>query len=619
MRRILLPLVLAVAATPVAVPPATAAPPPAAPPRATTAADRAGPGLAAPDRARLARTPATARVRLLIATGVGDGDEAARLVRAAGGTVRTVSDRAGAVVADVPAGRAAALARHPVVEAVALDRKVRRRPPVPVRPAGKAGPAALPSPGAVNPYLPAGDIGAPQFVARNPAYDGRGQLIAVIDDGVSWTAPGLQRTTTGRHKVARWSDVSGYGNIDTSREVLVTNGRFTVGRTTYQLPAGLTHRRVRFGTITENRGEFSIDYNRDGDRVDVFGVAVVESPRRALTLFVDTDQDRLFGDETPMADWNATRRTDTFGRDDPRTRHVEEVFPFGVLQCQRSGPGACSAAAADPGDLWTMIFDGPHGTHVASTAAGHDFRLWGGRFDGVAPGAQLWAIRAFGFDAAWNISDEAWQSEILAAIVLAAEGGADVVNMSFGMTTPLGPPHDPVSTLMDNVAAAYGVSFAVANGNSGPGLQMEGGSPGTARAAVTAGGYVSAATYAANAQRPGMVGERVVYFSSQGPELDGHWSPDVVTPAVVLAAVPRFYSEPGLPLQGSLPPGYAAFSGTSMASPMLAGSQALLRSAADATGVRYTTQSVKRAIELGARPVRGPRAYRPEEQGHGLV
>lgn len=191
---------------------------------------------------------------------------------------------------------------------------------------------------------------------------------------------------------------------------------------------------------------------------------------------------------------------------------------------------------ADPRD------DHGHGTHVAGIIAAN------GTLKGVAPGATLLAYKAL--DQYGNGSE----SDIIAALEQAVTDGAKVANLSLGGP---GDAADPMSQAIDNATAA-GMLSVVAAGNSGPSyLSVD--SPGTARTALTVGATDKSWVMAS--------------FSSRGYTADGQnlvMKPEVVAPGV------NIYST--VPATGMLgnPSRYATLSGTSMATPHVAGSAALL-------------------------------------------
>ncbi|MGK5694018.1 S8 family peptidase [Streptomyces sp. URMC 128] len=194
-----------------------------------------------------------------------------------------------------------------------------------------------------------------------------------------------------------------------------------------------------------------------------------------------------------------------------------------------------------------------HGTHVASIAAGTGAKS-GGKYKGVAPGAKI--INGKVLDDGGFGSD----SEVLAGIEWAAAEGADVVNMSLGGGDT--PAIDPLEAAVNKLSEEKGILFAIAAGNEGDFGEQTIGSPGSAAAALTV----------------GAVDDKDVLadFSSRGPGLDGALKPDVTAPGVDITAA----SAPGNQIAqevGEKPAGYMTISGTSMATPHVAGAAAILK------------------------------------------
>ena len=206
-----------------------------------------------------------------------------------------------------------------------------------------------------------------------------------------------------------------------------------------------------------------------------------------------------------------------------------------------------------------------HGTHVAGTvaAAGRP-----GGVAGVAPEAELLAVRVLGPSGEGNLSD------LLDGLGWCLEHRVHIVNMSLGAKE--GHP------LMEKAVARLieaGIVVVAAAGNSGPGpetLEYPGACPG-----VISVGAISPE------------GE-VAPFSSRGRRLS--------------------VAAPGVGILSTWPGGeYRSLSGTSMAAPHVAGVAALLLSRPGAaSGVR----SVEGAILQGALPLEG---WGREAQGSGVV
>nr|WP_199829650.1 S8 family serine peptidase [Streptomyces sp. MMG1121] len=192
-----------------------------------------------------------------------------------------------------------------------------------------------------------------------------------------------------------------------------------------------------------------------------------------------------------------------------------------------------------------------HGTHVASIVAGTGAES-GGKYTGVAPGARILNGKVL------DDSGSGDDSGILAGMEWAAAQGADVVNLSLG--GPDSPGVDPLEAEVDKLSATKGILFAVAAGNDGPNSL---GSPGSADAALTVG--------AVDKQ------DKLADFSSTGPRVgDGAIKPDVTAPGVDITAAAAKGSVIDQEV-GEKPEGYLTISGTSMATPHVAGAAAILK------------------------------------------
>ncbi|MFE5482457.1 S8 family serine peptidase [Streptomyces sp. NPDC056527] len=187
-----------------------------------------------------------------------------------------------------------------------------------------------------------------------------------------------------------------------------------------------------------------------------------------------------------------------------------------------------------------------HGTHVSSTVGGSGAGSEG-KEKGVAPGATLAVGKV--------LSDQGsgTESQIIAGMEWAAKDiDAKIVSMSLGSSEGTDGT-DPMAQAVNTLSAETGALFVIAAGNSGaPGTI---GSPGSADAALTIGAVDSA--------------DEAAYFTSQGPRFgDQALKPDLSAPGVsILAARSQLVSGTGL---------YTSMSGTSMATPHVAGVAALL-------------------------------------------
>lgn len=220
-----------------------------------------------------------------------------------------------------------------------------------------------------------------------------------------------------------------------------------------------------------------------------------------------------------------------------------------------------------------------HGTHVASTIAGTGAAS-DGLERGVAPGARLHVGKVL------DSNGQGLESWIIAGMEWAArDQDARVVSMSLG-GEPAGA-DDPMATAVDELTAETGALFVTAAGNGGPRTI---GTPALADSALAVGAVDASDTLAD--------------FSSTGPALDGGVKPEITAPGVdVLAARSQLVRGSGM---------YTTMSGTSMATPHVAGTAALVAAAHP----DWTAQQIKEAIVSTAVPTPAYTAY---EAGSGRL
>ncbi|MFJ6984728.1 MULTISPECIES: S8 family serine peptidase [unclassified Streptomyces] len=192
-----------------------------------------------------------------------------------------------------------------------------------------------------------------------------------------------------------------------------------------------------------------------------------------------------------------------------------------------------------------------HGTHVASIVGGSGAAS-DGRRKGVAPRADLLVGKVLGDDGYGS------ESQVIAGMEWAAARGAKVINMSLGSDQPTDGT-DPMSLALNELSARTGTLFVVAAGNSGEAGPRTVGSPGAADAALTVGAVDR--------------DDRLASFSSRGPRFgDGAVKPDVTAPGVGIVAA----RAAGTSMGDVVDEHYVAASGTSMATPHVAGAAALI-------------------------------------------
>ncbi len=192
-----------------------------------------------------------------------------------------------------------------------------------------------------------------------------------------------------------------------------------------------------------------------------------------------------------------------------------------------------------------------HGTHVASTIAGTG-KASGGKYKGVAPDAKLLIGKVCEFT-------QCFDSAILAGMDWAVAQHATVVNLSLGNADT--PDIDPLEEAVNRLSATTGTLFVVAAGNQ-PGCSSARygvTSPATADAALAVGAVTKSDTLAG--------------FSCKGPRMGDHAiKPDLTAPGVDIVAARAAGGVIGQPVDDH----YTTLSGTSMATPHVVGSAAIL-------------------------------------------
>jgi len=208
------------------------------------------------------------------------------------------------------------------------------------------------------------------------------------------------------------------------------------------------------------------------------------------------------------------------------------------------GPGKKVADGYDfvNNDAFPMDDNG-HGTHVAGIVAAN------GSINGVAPGATLFAVKVL------NSAGSGSTSNVIAGIDWSIAHGANVISMSFGGSAQPNDEFADVLNIISDAAVDKGVVVVVAAGNEGPGTGTIA-IPGSARKVITVGASSSSGTVTIS-------DDTIASFSNRGPSAFGRLDPEVVAPGVSINST-------------SYTGGYTIMSGTSMATPMVSGSAALL-------------------------------------------
>ncbi|MEU6658941.1 S8 family serine peptidase [Streptomyces sp. NPDC046821] len=223
-----------------------------------------------------------------------------------------------------------------------------------------------------------------------------------------------------------------------------------------------------------------------------------------------------------------------------------------------------------------------HGTHTASTVGGSGAAS-DGRKKGVAPGTSLLIGKVL------NDQGYGQDSWIIAGMQWAVDQKADVVSMSLGNPS-IGDCSDPMAQATKQLSQNTHTLFVVAAGNAGPNTETVS-SPGCVPGVLTVGAVDRDDTTAG--------------FSSRGPVAVTHTlKPEISAPGVGISAANA---------GGRGVYAYQTMSGTSMATPHVAGAAAVVRQAHP----DWTAQQIKADLVSSART--GGQVAGADQTGGGVL
>lgn len=314
------------------------------------------------------------------------------------------------------------------------------------------------------------------------------------------------------------------------------------------------------------------------------------------------------------------------GFDKGSTTDVHPAFSGRVVKLYALG------RRGNPGQ--TDDFKG-HGTHVAGSVLGDGTSAsMGGSIRGTAPRARL--VLQSTMDASGRLRGIPLDLHDL-FLPPYEDDGARVHTNSWGATQP-GLPYDEAAREIDDVVWRNpDLVICFAAGNSGADLDQTGridpesvGSEAAAKNCITVGasesrrpeipltyGGLSLGDFGAepiSSDRTASNPDGLVAFSSRGPTQEGRFKPDVVAPGTAILSTLSRAARMSSFFGTSSDPLFFFDSGTSMATPLVAGGVAVLRETLRRNGTPTPTAALVKALLING-AVELPGQYTPSEAG----
>lgn len=444
------------------------------------------------------------------------------------------------------------------------------------------------------------EFGLTEWQKKFPKADGRNVKISVVDDGIALARPGLIKTSTGAAKFAGQVNVSPLWQVPIfEKETSCPDQPVAAGEyRSWEFEEGVTKlaRATKTQAIDispcgvnplyERKPRECADWMDQLAGRESFAAVYAEFSARGgaakSKLYVDFNNDKKISEAEvlePLSDnglsYYRFENGTALGFD---LHDRDSIIPPGrtrdnpLRSCEVSPEYSKVISIAPPQSDDDF---GGHGEGVASIAAGHNI---GGRgFDGVAPSAQIFDVH-FGDrygGRRYTIAEVARSLRV---------GGlhADIVNLSYSLffTTPVA--QVAMGRVLESTLRSTDALYFFSAGNNGPGRGSMN------RALLYPSFSIPVAAYLNPEMSQTVFGSAipiggVVTYSSRGPAVDGGAGALALSPLAGIAAEPASS-------------GFGPFSGTSSATPALAGFAARVLSQVKAANLKVSRDVLRAAI-----------------------
>lgn len=409
------------------------------------------------------------------------------------------------------------------------------------------------------------DMNIDVLQSQFPTYDGRGIAVGIIDDGVSPRHAGFRTTSEGNLK---FLDKEANGNFGSFNLLPLEEGNEAEKNfANYFIDLGFQIEGV--GTVDEDplKDDNGQDVNRSFTYDDKFSFVFISKEGSPKLVCLDLNLDTigslnecvgLFSETNGFLTWNETDdRAITVSYD---ARRSKIRFDFGEGN-----------------------FSG-HGDSVATIIAGHQIA---GRYDGIAPGAQILDYDLNGLDVGLPQGNFSIGT-FLKALTWLGRKGAKVVNISYSFFFHSVESQYAMKDALETLIEEYQFLIVFSAGNNGPGLTSYNRGLIYPDRSIVAGAHLSQEAAESIYGITGIPIEGIpAYYSSVGPSPDGGKSPDVLGP-IADFVYDTFGSGP------------TRFDGTSSAAPSVAGLATVIMSGLQQLSLPIELRSLVSAIKLSS-------------------
>jgi len=411
-------------------------------------------------------------------------------------------------------------------------------------------------------FLAKEDFGLVEYLKLNPSHDGRGVIAGVIDDGVSPMQSGFKTTSSGERKYIKHFSNSSFYKVLVQPNVEEEESNEMLG--------------------VLNEKDIDLDFNGDNEKSSIsFKVIRSRDP---------SDKDLICADLNENSEFEASECVKSFNETGEYLIKNNGLDSL-LLEFNRETSYVHFNEGEGRGDS--------HGEGVASVLLGHNI---GGRFDGVAPGAKL---IDYDLSERGSTPDESAYTigKFLNAIELLAKNGASVINISYSLYFSSIESQLMMRNAIEAISDNYDCLVVFSAGNNGPGLGSLNRSAIYPHNSFSTGAFVGKKLDAYVHGVSGLPEEgRVIYYSSRGPGALGGSGPSLIAPLASLT-------------HADIRNGFRGFSGTSSASPALAGFATVFKSAILQSGREFNFDSFTYAIKYSGKRLK----HSPYiEQGYGI-